>query len=387
MYKIYTNNWDIPDGYLYRIWLIMRLTTVILIATIMQVSATGFAQKISMVKSKAPLKTVLKELKSQSGYIFLYTESVLKLAKPVDIKVNDADFQDVLEQIFENQPLSYTINESTITVKEKSPSLLDRALLVIQSIAKDLTVKGRVTDQDGKPLPNASIRIRGKSAVTNTNAEGEFEIKGVDEDVILLVSYVGFKTLEIGLKDAVMPLEIKLNVATGELEEVKVTYSTGYQNIPKERATGSFVQIDNELFNRAVSTNVLDRILDVTSSLKVEKLASKLSTLPNGSAISIRGFSTINANMKPLIVVDGFPYEEGEGLTSDIFLENLNPDDVESVTLLRDAAAASIWGVRSGNGVIVINTKKGKYNQKTNISFNSNFIFTEKPRLNKMNVI
>ncbi|MBB5439513.1 TonB-linked SusC/RagA family outer membrane protein [Pedobacter sp. AK017] len=381
MYKIYTNNWDIPDGYLYKIWLIMRLTTVILIATIMQVGAAGFAQKISMVKSKAPLKTVLKELKSQSGYIFLYTESVLKLAKPVDIKVNNADFQDVLELIFENQPLSYTINESTITVKEKAPSLLDKLNAVISNIVKDLTIKGKVTDQDGKPLPNASIRVKGRSAVTNTNQNGEFEIKGVDEGAVLQVSYVGFKTLEIALKDAVMPLEIKLNVATGELEEVKVVYNTGYQELNKERATGSFVQIDNETINRGVSTNILDRIKYLTSSVKTQA-----SDGLNGSDISIRGLSTINANQKPLIVVDGFPYEEGNGFFQ-LMIENINPNDIETITILRDAAAASIWGARSANGVIVITTKKGKFNQKTNVQFRSTVNITERPDLAKINTM
>ncbi|WP_316812560.1 SusC/RagA family TonB-linked outer membrane protein [Pedobacter heparinus] len=361
--------------------LAMKISILILIVSMVQVSASTFAQSLTITANKAPMAQVLKEIRKQSGYKFIIDGDLLKRLHPVSVSVKNASLEKALSASFSGQPVSYEIVEKTIFIKAKESSLFNVIQSAAKNLWKDLTVKGRVVDQDGKPLPNASIRVKGKSAVTNTNADGEFEIKGVDEDAVLLVSYVGFKTLEISLKDAVMPLEIKLNVATGELEEVNVTYSTGYQNIPKERATGSFVQIDKELFSRGVSTNVLDRILEVTNSLKIEK------TPLVSSNITIRGLSTINASMKPLIVVDGFPYEEVGESTTRISLNNLNPNDIESITILRDAAAASIWGARSGNGVIVITTKKGKFNQNTNVSFQSSVNLVEKPRLDKMKVI
>jgi TonB-linked SusC/RagA family outer membrane protein len=380
MYRIYTKKTGIPIGYVHKIWLIMRLTTVILIATMMQVSASSFAQKISLSKTNAPLKTIIKALKIQSGYGFVYTDNLLEKAKPISINVVNASLKQVLGIILEGTELTYSIDNKTVIIEPKEPSFLDK----FKAAFADVTVRGRIVDEQGNPLPQASIQVKGKAKVYNSNDKGEFSIPDVADDAILVIRYVGYKALEISVQGASMPLEIKLNVATGELEEVKITYSDGYQNIPKERATGSFVQIDDELLNRTVSTNILDRIKEVTSSLKIERNVGAVGA--NRSDITIRGYSTINANQKPLIVLDGFVYEETNDGAVNI-LNNLNPNDVESITILRDAAAASIWGARSGNGVIVINTKKGKYNQQSNISLISNLRIAEKPRLDKMQLM
>lgn len=351
----------------------------------MQVSATTLAQRITIKGNPISLKAIFTEIKKQTGFQVLYQSAQLNKAKPIKIALNNVPLEEAMPQILADQQLDFEIEDKTIIIKERSPSLLDKLSNVISNMVRNLTIKGRVVDQDGKPLPNASIRVKGKSAVTNTNSEGEFEIKGVDEDAVLLVSYVGYKTLEIALKDAVMPLEIKLNAATGELEEVKVVYNTGYQELNKERATGSFVQIDNKSIKRGVSTNILDRISYLTSSLRK---GGNGEASVNGTDISIRGLSTVNANQKPLIVIDGFPYEEYIfGFGGQIILNNLNPNDVESATILRDAAAASIWGARSANGVIVITTKKGKFDQKANVSFFSNTTIGERPDLFKANIM
>jgi TonB-linked SusC/RagA family outer membrane protein len=364
-----------------QIWRIMRLSFIFIFAALMQVSASSRAQKVTFKQNNVTLETVFKAIRKQTGYNILWSGVTVKNTKKVSVNFNNTPLDQAINISLENQGLVYEIDEKTVIITRKSPSILDKLSGPIQSLFKLIDVKGRVVDQDGKPLPNASIRVKGKSAVTNTNQNGEFELKGVDEDAVLQVSYVGFKTLEIALKDAVLPLEIKLNVQTGELEEVKVTYSTGYQNIPKERATGSFVQIDNETINRGVSTNILDRIAYLTSSLRKGK-GSNIGT----SDITIRGFSTIQGNAKPLIVIDGFPYQEQDNFEQ-ISLSNLNPNDVESITVLRDAAAASIWGARSANGVIVISTKSGKINQKASISFTSNTTLSERPDLFKLNLI
>src|SRR5690606_14880483 len=151
------------------------------------------------------------------------------------------------------------------------------------------------------------------------------------------------------------------------LEEVQV--STGYQRIPKERATGSFVHIDKKLLNRKVGTNVLDRLDGITSGLIFN------SSSTSDELISIRGRSTLLGReaAMPLIVVDNFPYEGN--------IENINPNNIESITVLKDAAAASIWGARSGNGVIVITTKQGRRNSPLSIEFNANTTIGQKPDL------
>jgi TonB-linked SusC/RagA family outer membrane protein len=178
-----------------------------------------------------------------------------------------------------------------------------------------------------------------------------------------------------------MDLEINLKTKIATLGNVIVEYSNGYQNIPKERATGSFDFIDSSIINRTVSTDIIGRITNTTNGLLVQN--PSVSSTTNGYQISIRGLSTINADQRPLIVVDGFPYTEISELSNvgSIFLNNLNPNDVESITVLKDAAAASIWGARSGNGVIVITTKKGRFNQRANVGFNASVNIIPKQNL------
>lgn len=365
MYKNYTNKFGMSKRHINKIWLIMRLTTVILIATFLQVSATGFAQKITLSRLNAPLKTILKDIRNQSGYIFLYTENQLKAAKPVNIKVNGEDFQEVLEKIFENQPLTYVINEKTITIKDREKSLIDRVIDYFSNI----DVTGKIVDENGEPLAGASVLIKGINRVTATNEKGEFSFSNVDEKAILLISYIGYQTKEIEVKKDLGT--ISLTIATAKLDEVAVV-STGYQEIKPNEVTGAVTLIDNATLNQQVGTNILRRLDGVTSGLSF--FTNKSNRNPQSDLnMSIRGLSTINGPLNPLVVLDNFIYE-GD-------INNINPNDIESVSILKDAGATSIYGARGGNGVIVLTTKKWKAGQPTTIEFNSNVIVSEKPDL------
>jgi len=210
-----------------------------------------------------------------------------------------------------------------------------------------------VKDEKGKPAVGVTVRAKGSTKITTTNENGEFTLNGVDANATLVFSAVNLQTFELKIYGK-NELTVSLKTKVTELDMVEVGYSTGYQNIPKERATGSFNQVDNKLFNRSVSTNVLDRLRGVVSGVIFNSAATGGSL--GKSPITIRGISTINANSYPLVVVDGFPYDESTNFTD--VLNNINPNDVEGITVLKDAAAASIWGARAGNGVIVITTKK-----------------------------
>jgi TonB-linked SusC/RagA family outer membrane protein len=365
MYKIYTTKPCWVDRHVPKILLIMKLITVLLIATMMQVSAASFAQKLTLKKDNISLEQLFKEIRKQTGYAVIYTAATIKDSKAINADFQNTPIEEVLTTSLKDQSLKFEIDTKNIIITKAPATFLES----LGNSWADGDIRGRVVDEQGNPLPNATIRIKGKEAVINTNEKGEFVIMDIEDDAVLVISYVGYNRLEILVKGAIMPLEIKLNQVTGELEEVSVSYSTGYQNIPKERATGSFVQIDNELFNRKVGTNVLDRILEVTSGL----IKRGIDPSPRVSGIQIRGNSTINGSKAPLIVLDNFIYE-GD-------LNNLNPNDIENITVLKDAAAASIWGVRAGNGVIVITTKKGKFSQSNKIAFNSNITIGKKPDL------
>ncbi|MBT0812839.1 SusC/RagA family TonB-linked outer membrane protein [Litoribacter ruber] len=229
-------------------------------------------------------------------------------------------------------------------------------------------LRGRVlAGSQGKGLPGAYISLEGSERRAVTDAEGEFTLRAAAGDYILIVNFLGYEeySLEISLPYAER-LDIVLQESDLSMDAVDVV-STGYQQLPKERATGSFVQVDNELVNRRISTNLIDRLEDVTPGLIFNRSGQ------SSDVLSIRGRSTIFANTQPLIVIDNFPYDGP--------LENINPNDVESITVLRDAAAGSIWGARAGNGVIVITTKRGNFKKGPQVSINANVTTAERPDL------
>lgn len=366
MYKIYTTKPCWVDRHVPKILLIMKLITVLLIATMMQVSAASFAQKLTLKKDNISLEQLFKEIRKQTGYAVIYTAATIKDSKAINADFQNTPIEEVLTTSLKNQSLKFEIDTKNIIITKAPPTFLDR----LANSWADHDIRGRVVDEKGNPLQGATVQLKGIGVYKSTNPKGEFDFRDVKikDDAILVVSFIGYKQLEIAIKGAVMPLEIRLNQLTGELEEVKVIYNTGYQELDLKKSTGSVVQIDNELFNRQVGANVLERIYNITSGLIANPTASL-----DKNDLKIRGESTINANKQPLIIVDNFPYE-GD-------LSNLNPNDVESITVLKDAAASAIWGVRAGNGVIVINMKKGKFNQTTHASIVSNLTITEKPDL------
>ncbi|WP_270090798.1 SusC/RagA family TonB-linked outer membrane protein [Sphingobacterium sp. SYP-B4668] len=233
---------------------------------------------------------------------------------------------------------------------------------------------------DGRPIDGASIKVKGGKESTITDGQGAFSLTTSLSTGKLTVSHLGFLSKEIQYEAQAAELHIALVPSDNMLEEVDVV-STGYQKLPKERATGSFEFIDSTLFNRKVSTDFVSRLEDVVPGLSTNKdRASNRGDLLN---MNIRGESSINSNIWPLVVIDGVPYENNMADYGMAAYNNINPNDIENITLLKDAAAASIWGSQSGNGVIVITTKRGKFNQKAQLSFNSNFTTIDKPDLYK----
>ncbi|MET3129603.1 TonB-linked SusC/RagA family outer membrane protein [Arcicella rosea] len=232
-------------------------------------------------------------------------------------------------------------------------------------------LKSRVLDAtDSRPIQGASVRLLRAATGTITDANGSFEILSKYPADTLVISSIGFSTIVLLVDNShSLPASLLMNRESFALDEVVV--STGYAKISRERATGSFTHLSNELINRSVSPDIISRLEGVTPALQFYR--STVTPKGTTSELRIRGVSSIFSDTAPLIVVDNFPYE-GD-------INSINPNDIADITILKDAAAASIWGVRAGNGVIVINTKQGKYNQKTSISLQSNFTVGEKPNL------
>jgi TonB-dependent starch-binding outer membrane protein SusC len=349
---------------------IMKLTIILLTIAALQVSAHGYSQGITISKKNLSLEEALVAINKQTGYLYFANHGTLQKAKRFDLHVLNASLKQVLGICFEDQPLTYTIMDSVILIKEK-PGTTSSQVTLLKEGEIFIDVKGRVLNENGIPVPGVTVTIQGTSTSTITDLNGEFSLATVDRDAVLVFSHVSMESFELKVSGKT-ELNVKLKTKISELDDVTITVSTGYEDIPKERATGSFTKIDNATFNKQAGTNLLNRLDGVTSGLQFN-IGKVNSNAQNKTNISIRGLSTINGPLDPLIVLDGFIYE-GD-------IANINTNDVEDITILKDAAATSIYGARGGNGVIVINTKRGKYNQKLQVSFNANVIISSKPDL------
>jgi TonB-linked SusC/RagA family outer membrane protein len=234
-------------------------------------------------------------------------------------------------------------------------------------------IYGEVKSVSGEPIAGANYYWAKNKSTATTDANGHIRIFFNPPADTLVVTHVGYKTVKQVIRGSTkMPFTIMLTPLVTELKEVSI--STGYQTVPKERSTGSFYQLDRKILNQRVGPDILSRLDGITSGVIFDNHDIQQKT------IQVRGLSTLNYDAaSPLIVLDNFPY------SGDI--NNINPNDIESVSVLKDAAAASIWGARAGNGVIVINTKKGRMGQSLSISFNANLTVSSRPDLFKVNQI
>ncbi len=360
MYKIYTH------------WLMrLFLTSWLLTAIFLQLSLASSGQSVTLHRKEAGLKELFSELRKQSGYDFIFTEELLKGARPVTVAVDNQPIEAVLRLIFQDQPLDFTVEDNTVIV---SPAIPDRKAVSAASPALILAysiVKGRVVDSLGRGLDGASVRVLNADGnhtalQTKTDDNGHFELKDVPEDAFLEFSYVGYVTRVIKASGTVVT--VVLSAVTSELEEVVV--STGYQRIEKSQLTGAASVVNRATFDQRVSV----------SGNFLENLEGKVPGLVYNSQsgeLSIRGVSTFDAVKQPLIVVDGFPTE--------IDLLTINPNDIVSVSVLRDAAAASIYGVRASNGVIVVETRRGKEDTRTNANVRATYGLRPRPDFDYLN--
>ncbi|SFD34761.1 SusC/RagA family TonB-linked outer membrane protein [Algibacter pectinivorans] len=230
------------------------------------------------------------------------------------------------------------------------------------------SIEGVITDHNNTPLIGVSIIIKGTAKGTTTDFDGKFSINAKVGDVLLL-SYLGFGDVNL-IIDSRTFYDIKMNSSAEELEGVEI-FSTGYQNVSKERATGSFSKIDTKVLERKIDQSIIGKIAGEAPGVQFDPFIQE----KNNIGLVIRGRSSINATTEPLVVVDGFAIPGG--------FSTINPNDVETITILKDAAATSIWGIRAANGVIVITTKKGENNRKLSINLSLNSSVTLKQNVFK----
>ena len=335
-----------------------RLTAFLLVVCLLKcrLSYSQTDPLVTLSEKDVPLQKILDEIQTKTGYAYYGEGDWPKIARRVSVSVRNASVRRVLELCFLDQPLLYELDDQ------------DRYIFIRPREKVERHLHGWIVDDHKDPVGEASIVARG-DASTVSNDAGAFDLVTHFSDSRLSISSIGYEKQELSLPSQGEEITVILRSQTNALTEAIVLH-TGYQDVKRKASAGSFDEVDNNLLNRRVSTNVLDRIDGVTSGVLFNK---NIVASANQSQISIRGRSTIYANPDPLIVVDNFPYP-GD-------IHTINPADVESITVLKDAAAAAIWGANSGNGVIVITTKKGKAGQVPRFSFSSSLTGDARPDL------
>ncbi|MBC8034008.1 MAG: secretin and TonB N-terminal domain-containing protein, partial [Chitinophagaceae bacterium] len=303
----------------------MKLALSFFVVVIMSIGGRTYGQGITLSRKKATIETIFNEIQKQSGYNFIYNDAWTENAREVSIDVENETVDRVLEICFKNQPFTYTITGKTISLKLRVDNTGSQPKGTLP-----IDVTGEVRNEKGELLEGITIAASDGSDATSTDSAGRFSLKSVPANITLKITGAAIEPYIArlqGNKTLAITVITKVNI----IEEVIV--STGYQDIPKERATGSFVKINNQLYNRNTSPKILDRLDGISNGLLFDKRKATPS-------IQIRGLFTLTESIsQPLIIVDNFPFEGS--------INNLNPNDVESVTILKDASATSIWGARA----------------------------------------
>lgn len=341
----------------------MKLTFLFLVISLLTFTAEASAQKVSISLNNVKVEKILSTITKQTGLSVAYSKQIVNLDRRMSIQVEDTDVAQVLEKLVADTNLSYEIKNNKIYLFEKSPTTIP----IVAQQKKHIT--GIVVDQNGDPIIGANVVEKGSSNGTITDIDGNFSLQ-VSEKSILTVSYIGYETKDVKVGNQ-SKLQIALSEDTQFIDEVVVV---GFGTQKKVNLTGAVSVINSEALEARPVTTATQALQGVLPGLNIG-MNNGGGELNNSLEINIRGAGTIGDGSKssPLVLIDGM---DGD-------INMLNPQDIESVSVLKDAAAASIYGSRASFGVILITTKKGKEG-KTNISYNNSFRWSSPMRMPEM---
>jgi TonB-linked SusC/RagA family outer membrane protein len=346
-----------------------KLAIFLLSITFLQASANGQGPSITLSKKNVSFVQVLSEIRKQSGYGMVYNSDLMQKANTVSIDVKAVSLEEALKTAVVGQPFSYTVKNNTVVITPKQET----------EKAAPIDVKGKVLDENRLPLIGASVRVKGGTQGAMTDANGAFTLKAVDSEATLVVSYIGYQPKEV---KAGANLTINLTLDNSTLTEVAVI---GYGTQKRSEVTGSISSVkgadvagqqvssfDAALGGRAAGVNII----------------AGTGNLNQAPVFRIRGTNSLSLSSYPLIVIDGIPSfttddDSGSGNTENNPLSSINPNDIESIDIAKDAAATSIYGSRAANGVVFITTKKGKLG-KAKINFSTNLSINNAINLPKL---
>ena len=348
----------------------MKLFMILMCCFTFSLSANSFAQqeKVNLDLRDVSIKTLFSEIQRQTKLHFIFSSEQANRLDKLTVKATDETVKSVLDRIFEGTGFSYTFRDDIIMVRFEGEQ-------AAQQVKKEMKIRGVVKDKNGDPLPGVTVLVGGTTLGTATDGKGEFLLKVPEqESVALHFSFVGMKTRELVFKKGQQPLTVVMEEDSESIEEIVVT---GYQQIEKRNLTSSVVTVKTSELQTIGASSIEQMLQGVVPGLSVVNTSASPGAAPK---IRIRGTATIAGNADPLWVLDGVILENSVPVTAadlnspDVMnmfnsvIGGINPNDIESITVLKDASATAIYGTRAANGVIVVTTKKGKANS-FNISY------------------
>ncbi len=333
---------------LYRTIRVMKFTAFLIIVVCLRVNGEVYAQEINLSMKNAPISKVLKEIQKQSDYQLLYSDEILNATKRINLTLKGAGIHEALAKCIGPEGLDFVIDDKTIIIRRK-PNVPVKPIEVAA-----IDISGRVMNDKGEPVAGASVLVKGSTTGTSTDQQGNFKLSVSQNRAVLVVSSVGYQTQEVTVTGS-GPVDIVLMKKDDTIEDVVVI---GFGTQKKVDVTGAIATVSGDKVNQGINQSVGHALQGRAPGLTVIQNSGEPGA---GVEIRIRGAGSINDN-SPLYVVDGI-ISDG--------ISGLNPADIESISVLKDAASASIYGSRGANGVVIVTTKKGKREQKTSVSFNT----------------
>ncbi|SMG12352.1 TonB-linked outer membrane protein, SusC/RagA family [Sphingobacterium psychroaquaticum] len=339
-----------------------RLVCTFLIFCFLQTQAKTFGQRITLKMQNAPLVTVLKEMRKQSGVDVFYDNKILQDHYKVSVNLKNAELKDALNEVFQHLPLTYHITKEGISITKSAAKPAQSIEAPVQDV---INVEGRVVDQDGEPLVGASIVMKKEGRSTLSDVKGNFALKNVTKGCFLVISFVGYQTKEVGCREALG--NVVLEILDNPLDAVQII---GYGKTSKRLTTGAVSTVRTEELEKQPVSNPLLALSGRVPGVYISEGSGIAGSQVN---IEIRGVNTINGATRPLYIVDGVPFTStpieqtsGNQIVNGVVgggfspLDNIPTSDIESIDILKDADATAIYGSRAANGVVIITTKKGK---------------------------
>ncbi|GAA3553395.1 SusC/RagA family TonB-linked outer membrane protein [Snuella lapsa] len=383
------------DFTLFKFDLKMKITSFFILITLFQIHANTYSQsfRISLDLENVAIEKVLEEIETASDFKFFVNTDQVDVKRIVSIKAKKERISKILKYLFDKQPVTFKVIDEQIVLKSnvsKEKTVMPKISPIELSDIKpqEYLIKGKVVDGNAMPMLGVTVLVKGTNTGTSTDFDGNYTLKAKDPNAVLVFSYIGFTTKEIPIADQTT-INVTLNESASELDEIVLI---GYQKVSKREVTGAVSSVKSDAIEGIPVLNVSGLIATQVPGMQ----SVTMTGAPAGrGALVIRGNTSIGANIdadiaysNPLYVVDGVQTSledlAGYNVSNQDFLASLNPNDIESIDVLKDASAAAIYGSRGANGVIIIETKKGKSLARPEFTFSSSIGIQPKPELAPM---